>query len=494
MADRQKVFISYAWTDDVYQNRVVQLAERLMGDGIDVLLDVWDLPDGGDIYKYMEQSVNDPSVTKVLLLCNTTYKDKATHRKGGVGQETTIITPELFKDSSTKPKFLPIIFEPTADKDSMLPAQLASRKYIDLSDEILFEEKYQGLKRTILGVPLLIKPNLGPLPDLTSENSDRNDLSDLVGIRNRARSITDFNQKGKILAWYYLYRETFFNALDKFKVLENFPDRDPEFSRSKAILLQIQQMLPLRNEYCNLLTIVFENGFEPVIDFPEFFENIWNRYISEETSKGINFLKDPFSIFLRELIISTVAFCLRFKTYSIITSIVSHTYYLKIYGKSSAHTEGKQISHFNINEQSIQLYLRHEAIDIRKEGKYQISYVADLLLEREFLPVLSKSSILISDFYLYWLSSLSDPSSFPWFPITYIYANPIGDLHLNKFESTSFCQSMLPMFGVESLKDLKTLFLKHKDFREVGYSSYPHGLASGILKGHIKVEDVASKP
>lgn len=47
---------------------MVELAERLIANGIDVILDVWDLKPGHDKYAFMEQSVNDPSVNKVLII------------------------------------------------------------------------------------------------------------------------------------------------------------------------------------------------------------------------------------------------------------------------------------------------------------------------------------------------------------------------------------------------------------------------------------------
>ena len=47
----RKVFISYSWA---VQDRVVELAERLVANGVDVVLDVWDLMPGHDKYAFME--------------------------------------------------------------------------------------------------------------------------------------------------------------------------------------------------------------------------------------------------------------------------------------------------------------------------------------------------------------------------------------------------------------------------------------------------------
>ena len=95
MLDRTPVvFISYSWSSEEYQERVIDLATRLRRDGVDVKLDVWDLKDGHDKYVYMEQCVTNPVIDKVLILCDKKYAEKANSRQGGVGDETTIISPE----------------------------------------------------------------------------------------------------------------------------------------------------------------------------------------------------------------------------------------------------------------------------------------------------------------------------------------------------------------------------------------------------------------
>ena len=60
--EHPRIFISYAWGTQDYQDRVLALAKDLQMDGIEVLLDKWNLKEGHETYAYMEQSVNDPSV------------------------------------------------------------------------------------------------------------------------------------------------------------------------------------------------------------------------------------------------------------------------------------------------------------------------------------------------------------------------------------------------------------------------------------------------
>ena len=60
-----KVFISYAWNSEDYQSKVISLASRLKDNGVEVILDKWNLREGNDMYAFMERSVTDDSVTNV---------------------------------------------------------------------------------------------------------------------------------------------------------------------------------------------------------------------------------------------------------------------------------------------------------------------------------------------------------------------------------------------------------------------------------------------
>lgn len=93
--DKPKVFISYAWSSEEYKQKVLSFSKQLINDGVDVLLDRYLAP-GIDLTAFMESSVNDESVTNVLLLMDKVYTEKANKRQGGVGTETQIISPELY--------------------------------------------------------------------------------------------------------------------------------------------------------------------------------------------------------------------------------------------------------------------------------------------------------------------------------------------------------------------------------------------------------------
>jgi hypothetical protein len=75
-----KVFISYSWTNQAHQECVKEWADRLLADGVNVILDPYDLKEGQDKYEFMERMVTDPEVTHVLVISDKGYADKAEAR------------------------------------------------------------------------------------------------------------------------------------------------------------------------------------------------------------------------------------------------------------------------------------------------------------------------------------------------------------------------------------------------------------------------------
>lgn len=184
MANNKKIFISYSWT---VQERVVELAERLIANGIDVVLDVYDLKEGQDKYAFMEQSVNDDTIDRVLIICDKTYAEKANNREGGVGDETVIISQEVYGQVKQE-KFIPIIFEVDENNKAYCPHYIKSRIYIDLSTEDdRYETEYEKLLRNIYEKPLFKKPALGSQPEWLE-----NDTVDLSALRDTVKQIRGY--------------------------------------------------------------------------------------------------------------------------------------------------------------------------------------------------------------------------------------------------------------------------------------------------------------
>ena len=120
-----KAFISYSWDDDDHKKWVRELAACLRSDGIDVLLDQWDLVPGDQLTEFMEQAVRESDY--VLIICTRKYKERSNKRQGGVGYEGDIMTAEVMSNRNQR-KFIPILRQQSW-LDSA-PSWLVGKNYI----------------------------------------------------------------------------------------------------------------------------------------------------------------------------------------------------------------------------------------------------------------------------------------------------------------------------------------------------------------------------
>ncbi|RHV36735.1 TIR domain-containing protein [Ruminococcus sp. OM05-10BH] len=148
------VFISYSWDDDEHKKWVKNFSDRLLSDGINAVVDQYDLSLGDRLPQFMEQSISDADF--VLIICTPKYKSKADKRTGGVGYEGHIISDELFQHHNER-KFIPVLRR--GNFETALPKFCAGKLSIDLSDTPFSEEQYHDLLATIFGKKK--KPKIG---------------------------------------------------------------------------------------------------------------------------------------------------------------------------------------------------------------------------------------------------------------------------------------------------------------------------------------------
>lgn len=153
-----KVFVSYSHDSEQHKNWVRLLAERLRSDGIDIVLDQWEIGPGDDVTSFMERALS--SCHRALIICTNEYIRKANMLKGGVGYERMIITAEIAQRLKTR-KFIPIL---RAVHKKSLPKFLGPRIYVDLQKGELDRDQYDILLRELLGVPKHEKPPVGLSP------------------------------------------------------------------------------------------------------------------------------------------------------------------------------------------------------------------------------------------------------------------------------------------------------------------------------------------
>ena len=173
MAEHPKVFISYSHDSPEHKQWVLELGTKLVQNGVDVVLDRWDLTPGDNFTQFMEVGVRD--LDWVLVICTDNYVRKANNREGGVGYEVQIVTAQLVENLGID-KFIPIIRQ--ASGQEKMPTFLGGRVYIDFTDDSQFNEKFDELLHKLYDMPVVAKPPLGEKPsfpkqeELLSEETD----------------------------------------------------------------------------------------------------------------------------------------------------------------------------------------------------------------------------------------------------------------------------------------------------------------------------------
>jgi hypothetical protein len=162
----KKVFISYCWNQGFHDDFVLDLATKLRSNGVDVILDKWDLKDGHNANFFMEDSIT--KADKVLILCDKRYSEKSNKRHAGVGIETSIINYSVYKDQKQE-KFIPIFLE-KENNEFVVPIYLNRIIGKDLSELYLSQnmvsyDKLEDILRTIFEKPIYDKPAIGNPPD-----------------------------------------------------------------------------------------------------------------------------------------------------------------------------------------------------------------------------------------------------------------------------------------------------------------------------------------
>jgi hypothetical protein len=166
MPQAPRTFVSYSHDDQPHKDWVLRLSDRLVRNGVDVILDQWDLRIGSDLPSFMEAGLVDSD--RVIAVCSENYVNRANSGAGGVGYEKMILTGQLMRNVAST-KIVPIIRNNTSER--AVPTFLSTRVYVDFRNEDLYEQRYAELLREIHGFPVTARPVLGPNPFVTKDVS-----------------------------------------------------------------------------------------------------------------------------------------------------------------------------------------------------------------------------------------------------------------------------------------------------------------------------------
>ena len=160
-----KVFISYSHDSQEHKKWVLDFATQLRNNGVDAIIDQWELRPGDDLPHFMETHLSDSDY--VVMVCTDKYVEKANAGSGGVGYEKMIITADLLANIDSN-KVIPIIRQYGTRE---VPTFLKTKLFINLSSDNDYEFGFDELVRNFHNAPLYKKPDVGNNPFKSIEES-----------------------------------------------------------------------------------------------------------------------------------------------------------------------------------------------------------------------------------------------------------------------------------------------------------------------------------
>ena len=382
-----------------------------MADGVDVILDVFDLKEGHDKFHFMELMVADPSISHVLVLSDQQYKVKADSRASGVGTESQIISSEMYRKVSQS-KFVPIVCELSASGDPYLPVFMQSRIYIDFSSAEAVNQNWERLVRLLHNKPAYVKPQLGSPPAYLAE-SLASPASPLLGklatlrqalishsrIAGQARQ--DFVVACQNFAEPYRIRQDL--QLDSVQLAEKLLSDSEELKVLRNSIVDwvlLESSLENNAEFSeSLLTFLeqlLETGSRPLI------VNRWSDNWYEATRT-----------FVYETFLYVVAALLKSRAYALLGDVLSSSYLIPRSRRHGSKEFGRveQFLHSSDYFQS--------SLAPAKQRLY--SPIAELIKRQADRVDLPMESLIEADLVVL-LKAISS-RTFRWYPHTFFYAN-----------------------------------------------------------------------
>lgn len=436
-----KAFISYSWSNPQHESWVLMLAERLMRDGVEVIIDKWSVKPGQDLNHFMESMVTSPDIDRVLIVCDKKYASKADDRKGGVGTETQIISPKIYKDTSQE-KFIPLYREVDNETGEFhKPTYMSGRLGIDFSKIEFFEESYEQLLRNIFQRPSITKPTIGTPPAyLFADPIERSQTSLLL---QRIDTVIE-NRPEKVYSLLRDFLSDFFSQLSSLTANYNHNDSNGEIC--KKIYDSVLAFTPTRNDLISFIDKITKNNTNYNIDILiDFFEKLLS--LPDHTHKT-----DHYKFLIHEIFLLLISILIKNENYEQVSTLFYSTYY-KRDGYSTSEKSFEEFRQYSLGVE--------EHIQNTNNQRYY-SGEAEAILTR--IPAeLTKDDIVNNDLLCYYISQLKKTKDDWWFPICLVYRNRHTHREFyDKLKSKRFFNKVKYLFDVESSIELSNKILDMK--------------------------------
>jgi hypothetical protein len=404
-----KVFISYSWSSLEHKLLVKTWAEQLIADGIEVILDVYDLKEGHDKYAFMEKMVTDPSVTHVLVICDQQYSEKANGKKGGVGTESQIISPEVY-NKVAQSKFIPIVCQFDAQGEPFLPVFFKSRIWIDFSTPEAANKNWEQLVRVIYGKPEHEKPKIGK-PPLYVTNSTATPTTNIQAKFNILKQVV-LQEKPNLRIYRQDFLDACINYANGIKTREHLRDE----VLGERVLEDARKLTSVRNHIIDWVLLESETkgkDFSAAL-FPFLERLIDVKARPAEITSWNKAWFEAQSVFVYETFLYIVASLIKTQSFEVLHEIFTTHYLLPL-----------TLRHGDNSFDAFDIFYGHsdtlQAV-LAPEGQRLHSPAAEFIQKHADRKDIPLRSIIEAELLSLIMSFLS-PNPVFWFPQTFFYAS-----------------------------------------------------------------------
>jgi len=408
---KPRVFISYSWSSPGHQARIRQWAEQMMNDGVDVVLDVWDLKEGDDKYAFMEKMVTDESVTHVLVFSDSEYAAKADARKAGVGTESQIISREVYSKVQQS-KFIPIVCEFDDSGEPFLPTFLKPRIWIDFSSPEAANDNWEQLVRVLYGKPAHEKPALGKAPTYVTTDVTVPASPAVAKFATLKQAI--IREKAGLK----LYRQDFLDACYDYADALRIRERPDVTNMGQRVLEDSGKLKLVRDHIVDW--VLLESATKPSAEFDEALVSMLEKLLElKSRPPEVNSWNDAWfeahRVFVYETFLYIVAALLRTDSFDSLHLVLT-SHYLLPETEASGATRFDTFDAFYGYSETLQI--------LAPEGKRLYAPAAELIKRQADRTDIPFVAVMQAELLVLMMAFITDGSR--WYPQTLHYSSRVG--------------------------------------------------------------------
>lgn len=385
-------------------------------------------------------------MTKVIMVCDRIYVEKADARRGGVGAESQIISPELY-GKSQQDKFAAVIREVDSEGQPFVPIFYKGRIHFDLSNDERYETQYEELLRWLLGKPQRIKPPLGAIPRHIADPSHQPIVTESRFRRaDEAVRINAPTSAGLIREFCDALVVEFGNL--KLQKQENVERDDEVVTSIEAARPYVFQVLTLASSI-----IKFSSDTRAIDTLHALVEQLGNlMFRPEDVSQWNPRDFDGYRFLCHEIFLGIIAIALREDRFDVTDRMLSRPYLV-----NKEHRGDRATDSFGVFQQEIASFEHRN----RRLSLGRSSLQADFLKKFHTSGIPNFDDLMQADFVLYlrFMATKKGQTFDSWYPVTLVYAAsryrpfPI----FARSESRDYFQRICGTIGIPELGEFKQL-------------------------------------